>query len=247
MHKYFNVFLQFDHPLFYRTVEDAIKNSAKGYVCVVDANVLTIAQKDLSYRQILNQSLVNTCDGSSIALMASKIHKKDYKALNGPEIFEHYIEMGYVQLLLGSNDETSNEIKSMLRSKGINDNHLSVLSLPFKSVEEFDYPAIATQINTIRPAIIWVSLGAPKQEVFMANILPYLAMGVMFGIGAAFNFYTGKIGLPSTKIGKLKLIWVSRIISEPKKQIKRILPYLFMMPTLYWQEMKNFKVEHKRD
>jgi N-acetylglucosaminyldiphosphoundecaprenol N-acetyl-beta-D-mannosaminyltransferase len=239
MKQYFNVFLEFDHAVFYRAVESTIKNRSKGYICVVDANVLTMAQKNLPYQQVLNEAMINTCDGSSIAMMASWAHHETFRALNGPEIFEHYIENDYKQLLLGSTPETTDRIKEVLVNKQMNTTHLQMLALPFVSVEDFDYSAIAEEINMISPDIIWVSLGAPKQEIFMNKILPYLDRGVMFGIGAAFNFYIGDLNIPRFRIGGLKFIWVNRLISEPRKLLKRVLPYIAMMPRLYFEERKK--------
>lgn len=239
MREYFNIFLEFNHELLKSTIEESIANKKKGYVCVVDANVLTIAQKDDKFRKVINDALVNTCDGSSIAMLAGSIYKQKFRALNGPEIFSYYIEKRYSQLLLGSDESTSQQIKDILKGKGIDNSHLSVMPLPFKTVESFDYEGIARQINELKPEIIWVSLGAPKQEMFMSNLLPYLDNGVMFAIGAAFNFYIGKIALPDTKIGGLKFIWVSRIFSEPKKQLSRILPYLKILPGLYIRERRK--------
>ncbi|WP_301921455.1 WecB/TagA/CpsF family glycosyltransferase, partial [Ferruginibacter sp.] len=119
--------------------------------------------------------------------------------------------------------------------------HLQTLSLPFLPVENFDYQLIAAQINSIAPDIIWVSLGAPKQEIFMNKILPFLNRGIMFGIGAAFNFYIGALNIPRFKIGSLKFIWVNRLFNEPRKLIKRLLPYIAMMPRLYFAERKKAK------
>lgn len=241
MQKYFNVTLEFDHSRLKDVIENTITNRGKGYVCIVDANVLTISQKNEKYCEVLNQSIVNSCDGSSIALLAGLAHKQKFRAWNGPDIFRHYIEKKYIQLLLGSTVETSNEIKNILKKTGIDNSHISVLPLPFKSVADFNYVEIAKSINEINPDIIWVSLGAPKQEFFMNKLLPYLSRGVMFGIGAAFNFYIGKINLPNAKVGALKFIWISRIFSEPKKQISRIIPYLLLMPSLYLSETKKLK------
>ena len=75
----------------------------------------------------------------------------------------------------------------------MNDINIQAISLPFMPVENFDYQSIANKINKIEPDIIWVSLGAPKQEIFMNKIKPLLNHGVLFGIGAAFNFYIGKL------------------------------------------------------
>ena len=167
MQKYFNIFLEFNHKNLYHVIEDTITNSDKGYVCVVDANVLTMAQNDLIYQNILNNSLINTCDGSSIAMLAGWVHHQKFRALNGPEIFEKYIEKDYRQILLGSTQETTDRIKEVLNRKNCNANHLQAISLPFLPAESFNYKAIAASINNLKADIIWVSLGAPKQEIFM--------------------------------------------------------------------------------
>ena len=239
METYFNIFLEFDHALIKETIESGILKNEKSYVCIVDANVLTIAQKSSCYRNVINEALVNSCDGSSIAMLAGRLHKKKLTALNGPTIFSYYIEKKYSQLLLGSNEETSNEIKAILANKGIDNTHIMVMPLPFKSVEDFDYQGIAKQVNQLNPDIIWVSLGAPKQEFFMYRLLPYINRGIMFGIGAAFNFYTGKISMPNSKIGALKFIWISRLFNEPSKQLSRIIPYIKLLPKLYMEERKK--------
>lgn len=246
MRKYFNILLEFDEQVLKNTIQQAMSQKRKGYVCVVDANVLTVAQKNHQFLSILNNSMVNTCDGSSIATIASLIHEKKLRAFNGPQLFTHFIEKDYSQLLLGSNETTSNKIKETLNNKGCSSSHLNILSLPFKEVDEFDYAEIASNINILKPDIVWVSLGAPKQEIFMSKLLPYIDSGVMIGIGAAFNFYIGEIALPKFKIGALKFIWISRILSDPMKQISRILPYLKILPKLYFQEKRKFNIQNQK-
>jgi len=241
MKKYFNVHIEFDHPTFYSTIEESIRKERPGYICVVDANVLTISQTNPNYLKVLNESIVNTCDGSSIATMAGIIHKQKYRALNGPEIFDKYIEKNYKQLLLGGTDAISNRIKGQLKQKGINSDHVILLPLPFLDIEDFNFRKIASEINSIKPDIIWVSLGAPKQEFFMNRILPYLDKGIMFGIGAAFNFYVGDLRMPTIQIGGLRFIWLNRLINEPNKLVKRIIPYILTIPSLFLSELKRRK------
>jgi N-acetylglucosaminyldiphosphoundecaprenol N-acetyl-beta-D-mannosaminyltransferase len=240
--QYFNVNLEFDHSIIHKTIIDFVDNHKKGYICVIDNNVITIAQKKDYYRNILNSSTINTCDGSSIATLAGMIYKKKFRALNGPDLFSFYIEKSeYRQLLLGSSETVSNEIRQHLSEKGLPNEHLQMIPLPFLSVEQFDYHAIAKTINTLNPDIIWVSLGAPKQEVFMSEILPHLNQGLMFGIGAAFNFYTGKIDIPKFHIGAFRFIWLSRLITEPKKMFYRHLKYILLIPHLYFSEKRILK------
>jgi len=241
MQKYFNIFLEFNHKKFYGIIEDTIQKHSLCYVCVVDANVLTIAQHNLPYQHVLNNSLINTCDGSSIAMVAGWVHHQKFRALNGPEIFEHYIEKDYKHILLGSTSETTQQIKEVLIRKNLNSINIKTIPLPFLSVESFDYQSIAKEINQLKPDIIWVSLGAPKQEIFMNKILPFLDQGVMFGIGAAFHFYIGKLNVPHFKLGSLRFIWLNRLFNEPNKLIQRLIPYMAIMPSLYLEERKNRK------
>lgn len=239
MDKFFNVSLEFDHSIFHSIISETIALNGKGYVCVVDANVLTIAQKEDLYRRILNESLVNTCDGSSIAVMAGMIYHAKYRALNGPEIFENYVERPFKQVFLGSTEEVVEKIKQKLILNGVETTFIYSFCLPFCDVNEFDYMGIAEELNKLNPDIIWVSLGAPKQEKFMAKLLPYLNKGVMIGIGAAFNFYIGNLNIPRFSVGRLKFIWVNRLIKEPRKLIGRIVPYILSIPVLYFQEKKR--------
>ena len=234
----FNIRIEFEPQVLRDTIERHVKEKEKAYVCVVDANVITIAQKDLQYREIVKNSTINTCDGSSIAKMVNKIYGTDYHAYNGPEVFEYYIERPYKHVLVGNTIAKVEQIKAFVKQKGF-DVDLQHVDVPFVPVEAFDYAAIAGQINELKPDIVWVSLGAPKQEKFIANIFPYVEQGVFFGIGAAFNFYTGDLHNNKKEVGGLRFIWLERIFKEPKKQLKRVGGYLLAMPKMYLEERKK--------
>lgn len=239
MQKYFNVRLEFDHVRIHNTIKQKIKSGGKGYICMVDSNVLTIAQKDKEYRLVLNQAMVNACDGSSIAAFCGLIHGERFTTLSGPDIFEIYIQKPYKNLLLGSTEEIVNKLQRMMLQKGLSTDNIKHISLPFKPVEEFDYRSIARQINQLGPDLIWVSLGAPKQEKFIKKIMPYLNRGILFGVGAAFNFYIGEIRLSAYKMGAFSFTWSNRLLHEPVKIGKRILPYLLLLPKLCWNEYRK--------
>lgn len=234
----FNIHIEFDSKVFCKTVEDYIANKKKAYVCVVDANVITIAQKDLKYREIVKGANINTCDGSSISKMVNSIYGTKYSAFNGPELFEYYIERPYKHVLVGNTQKKVDQIKAKVAEKGLSLD-LTHVDVPFVPVEEFDYPAIAKQINELKPDIVWVSLGAPKQETFIHNIFPYIEQGVLFGIGAAFNFYTGDLHNNKKEIGGLRFIWLERIFKEPKKQLSRVGKFLMAVPKMYFEERRK--------
>lgn len=231
----FNIKLEFNHDAFRKAIEKCISDKDKGYVCVVDGNVLTMAQKDKSYRDIVNNAYVNTCDGSSIAKMCNRIYGTNYTAFTGPHVFAEYIEKNiYRQLLIGNTEERFNNIKAKLEHNGKSSDHLFYLPLPFAKINDFDYEGIGRQINELKPDLIWVSLGAPKQEMFCSRILPHIDKGLLFGIGAAFNFYIGEIA-------ESRFIWFKRLFQEPKKQINRCKNYLLVMPRLYMEEKNKSK------
>ncbi len=238
----FNIKLEFNHDAFRHAVNKCVAEKGKGYVCVVDGNVLSQAQFNADYNKIINDAYINTCDSSYIAKMASDIYGQKFESFNGPMVFNEFIERPYKQLLLGNTVETYNKIKTKLKERtGCNEN-LCYLALPFVSVDDFIFAEIAKEVNKLKPDIIWVSLGAPKQEIFMSRILPYLEQGIMFGIGAAFNYYSGDLALTGASIGPYRLIWLQRIIQEPRKQIRRCWNFMKVIPKLKYQEKKKLKV-----
>ena len=235
----FNIKIEFDHDAFRQAVESCIAEKGKGYVCVIDGNVLTMTHKNAEYQNVVENALVNTCDSSYIAKMASDIYGKRFISLNGPTIFKEYIKKPFKQLLLGNTEETYRTIVNKLAENGGDPNNLKYLPVPFAQIEDFDYAKIGADINEIKPDIIWVSLGAPKQERFMYRLLPYLDSGVMFGIGAAFNYYAGLIKETKFEIGSQRFIWLQRIFEEPKKQIRRCWNFLLVIPRIRKEEIRR--------
>ncbi len=237
----FNIKLEFNQTAFRNAIEKCVSRKGKGYVCVVDGNVLSMTYKDPDYRKVVKNALVNTCDSSYIAKMAGDIYNEKFVSLNGPMLFREYIMKPYKQLLLGNTEETYQAIVNKLKEDGGNPDNLKYLPVPFAKVDEFDYAGIANQVKEINPDIIWVSLGAPKQERFMSRLLPFIDRGVMFGIGAAFNYYSGKIKETKTEIAGIRLIWLQRIFEEPKKQLRRCWNFLMVIPKLMKEEKQRKK------
>ena len=240
MKKYFNINFQFNHQELEKTIEET-SHEDKGYCCFVDATSLVYSYKNEKFRNILNTSLVNSCDGSYIALLASKIHDEQFKEYIGPDFFKKFIYKSYPQFVIGNTKEVFDKIKVKLELNGNDTSNLFFIPLPYKGVNEFDYQKIAFQINQKHPRFIWVSLGAPKQEEFMFKLLPHIEKGVMIGVGAALNYFTGEVKDIPDWARKTRLIWLHRIFTEPKKQIKRCSEIVMILPKLYRLEKKQIK------
>ena len=241
MNKYFNIYIEFDKNNIVKKINDCIEQNQKGYVCVIDGNVLATTYKQKEYQDIINGALVNTCDGSSIALLAGTIHKSKFETYTGPEIFSKYVGKNYTQYFLGNTDENLLGLKNKFEVLGHNLTNFTFKSLPYKSVEDFDYQTIANEIQLFSPDIIWVSLGAPKQEIFISKLYPYLDKGLLFAIGAAFNLYLGddKNRRAPKVMRRMKLEWLFRLTQEPQKQFSRIKLYLELLPRIIIEEVRK--------
>ncbi len=115
-------------------------------------------------------------------------------------------------------------------------------SPPFAAVDSFDYEGIAKKVNASGADIIWVSLGAPKQEEFMYRLKPFLTKGVMVGVGAAFTFYGDDTQKRAPQIIRnLHLEWLYRLMKDPKKTFSRVKREIYFLPGLIYKEIKKRK------
>lgn len=248
MQKYFNVNLEFDSSKVDNIIHDAIEHGERGYVCSVESNNLTVANKNEKFGEVVNNALVNICDGSVLALILGKIHGQNFKSYVGADLFLNYVHRKcYKQYFLGNTRDVLDGLRNNLKNIDSKIESMSFVELPFRKVEDFDYKAIATHINEIDPDIIWVSLGAPKQEFFMANLLPHINRGVMFGFGAIFNFNSGtnQVKRAPSWMRQLKLEWLYRACEEPKKNIPRYWNFIKIMPSLIINERRKVRAEKR--
>lgn len=242
--KYFNVRLEFDKEMFDKTIFDTIAGGGKGYVCSVESNNLTVANTRPEFLEVLNGALVNNCDGSILAKILARIHKQPIDSYIGADIFIKYVRMcRFRQYFLGNTPEVLNGLKENLSKIDAKIADMQFETLPFRSVDEFDYQGIADKINADNPDIIWVSLGAPKQEMFMSRLEPYLNRGVMFGFGAIFNFNSGVSHVKRAPewMLKLRLEWLYRAFNEPKKNVPRYWNFIKILPRLIREERRKVK------
>lgn len=244
MEKYFNINYEFDQNKVDQIIFDKISNKKKGYVCSLDGNNFAIANSNPDHLDVLNKAIVNNCDSSWIPVIINKIYGTNYKNYCGTDLFIKYVRMcKYRQFFLGSSLEILKRLKHNLSKIDFKISEMQFETLPIRKVEDFDFVRIAEMINIDKPDIIWVSLGAPKQEKFMSLLLPYLDQGVMFGYGAIFNVFAEMPGLKRAPkfMVKMKLEWLFRLTQEPKKQFKRARFFLSILPKLIIEEYKSKK------
>ena len=241
---YFNVNFEFDKEKINKTIHQCIEKGIPEYICSVDGNSLISANKDPHHLQALNGAVINLCDSAWTPIFVNYIYRTKYKNYTGADLFLEYIKRKqYRQFFLGSTPKTMYGLQKELSKidNSILDMHFE--TLPFRNVEDFDYKGIAKMVNDDNPDIIWVSLGAPKQEQFMFRLKPFLNRGVMFGFGAIFNFNSG---FPDQKrapqwIRNLRLEWFYRLLQEPKRMWRRYWNVFRSFPQLIKNEMEVAK------
>ena len=243
MNTYFNINYEFDKQKVHRAIEEA----KKGYICVADGVVLNNANRDEEYLKVVNGGLFAICDSSWVPLYLKSIYGIKYEQYCGADIFKDIVSSRkYRMIFMGTSQKTLDGLQKGIMAMNPEVKDMKFVELPFRDVEDFDYPAIANMIEEDGAKIIWVALGAPKQEKFMNRLLPYLKSGVMIAVGAAFKFYSGTDEKRCPKwIQKHHLEFVYRICQDPKKQLKRCFWIVATLPKLYYEEWKRKNAKSK--
>lgn len=244
MQYFFGLKFEFSHLSLLNIVDDAILADRTGYVCALDGNNVATAIDNPAYKEILNGAIVNNVDSNWVTMMVNRIYDTNYEHYCSSDLFVDILnKKKYRQFFLGSRKDILDSLKEKLSLKydtAIAD--MPFMELPFCKLDQFDYMGIAEKINAYSPDIIWVSLGAPKQEAFMQKLQPYLKKGVMFGVGAIFNFFSGlkevERRAPQWLI-RIKMEWLYRLLSNPKKQFGRCWKIVRILPKAYGFERKK--------
>ena len=149
-------------------------------------------------------------------------------------------ERKYRMIFLGSQQEVLDSLKKNLIEWNEQIADMKFVELPFCNIDEFDYASIGRMVNEDKADIIWVALGAPKQEFFMHRLQPHLDRGVMIAVGAAFKFYSdlAEKRAPEWMV-KNHLEFMNRIWQDPRKQVKRCYHIMKSLPRILVTEIKK--------
>ncbi|MDH6342258.1 N-acetylglucosaminyldiphosphoundecaprenol N-acetyl-beta-D-mannosaminyltransferase [Parabacteroides sp. PFB2-12] len=241
METYFNIRYEFDKKQVHTAIEERLRQEGADYICVADGVILNIANRKPDYLQVVNGGMFSICDSGYVPLYIQWLYDRRFEQYCGSQIFMDIIQSRrYRMIFMGTSQATLDGLKENLTQWNPEVEAMTFYELPFRSVEEFDYPAIANMIETDGAEIIWVALGAPKQEIFMNRLKPHLQRGVMIAVGAAFKFFSGtEVKRAPEWMIKARLEFLYRIFSEPKKQLKRCAWIVITLPRILFIEWKR--------
>lgn len=204
----------------YNKIEQTVITQSKSRLYSIDLTNFSRAFFDDKYIRLLENSEIHCVDSSWLPLLLK--YKFDIKINHSSltDVFDTLIvNENYRHLILGG---PQSKLENFARNTRFMKTNMDLYELPFATVNEFDYQQISSKINEGSYDFIWVSLGAPKQEMFIDKVFPLIDRGIICGCGYIIDIYSGSKRAPSF-IQKLRLEWVFRLFQNPKKQLPRVL------------------------
>jgi N-acetylglucosaminyldiphosphoundecaprenol N-acetyl-beta-D-mannosaminyltransferase len=207
------------------TIDAWIADHEREYICVANVHTVMESQRDSRLRDIHNQAGMVTPDGMPLVWVSHRKGFSDVRRVYGPDLMlvlcEHSIEQKYKHYFYGGAEGIPEKLVSNLKEKFPGLQVVGMHSPPFRDLTPTEQEQIIDKINAANPDIIWVGLGAPKQEYWMVNYRARLNAPVLIGVGAAFDFHSGVKKQAPLWMQRNGLEWLFRLVSEPRRLWKR--------------------------
>ncbi|MEC5218599.1 N-acetylglucosaminyldiphosphoundecaprenol N-acetyl-beta-D-mannosaminyltransferase [Actimicrobium sp. GrIS 1.19] len=196
------------------------------YVCICNAHsVVTVAQ-DADFRRIVDGADMATPDGAPVAVMLRKTGHAGQQRINGPDLMWKYCALaaqrGESIYLYGGQQRTLETLQQQLKQSFPGLIIAGAYSPPYRSMTDEEDAADVERINMSGAGTVWVSLGCPKQEQWMAAHRGRIH-AVMIGVGAAFDYHAGTLQRAPLWMQHAGLEWLYRLVSEPRRLWRRYL------------------------
>jgi N-acetylglucosaminyldiphosphoundecaprenol N-acetyl-beta-D-mannosaminyltransferase len=195
------------------------------YVTICNVHVVVSASRDAVYREVINGSDMATPDGAPVAWMLRRQGFANQPRISGPDVMWALCERAAVAGLpvccYGSTEETLTLLKTRLLA-AFPALRITMESPPFRALTADEDVAAVGRINASGAGIVFVGLGCPKQERWMAEHRGRVN-AVMIGVGAAFDFHAGTVQRAPAWMRNNGLEWLHRLASEPGRLWKRYL------------------------
>ena len=195
-------------------------------VCICNAHSVVTARRDAGFMRVLRSADLATPDGTPVAWMLRRQGAAGQTRVNGPDLMRDFCaqaaQHGEPIFLFGSTETTLLRLQTQLRQSFPALRIAGALSPPFRPLSAEEDEAVVQQINASGASTLWVSLGCPKQELWMAAHRGRV-QAVMVGVGAAFDFHAGTVKRAPPWMREHGLEWLHRLVSEPRRLWRRYL------------------------
>jgi N-acetylglucosaminyldiphosphoundecaprenol N-acetyl-beta-D-mannosaminyltransferase len=209
-------------------MDGLIDRDGRGYVCAAPVHALMVAQDDAEMLAALRGSTMVVPDGMPVVWAANMLGERLGDRVYGPELMQRYsrhsAERGHRVWLYGGRDQGSLvQLALSLRRDHPGIQVVGGYSPPFRPLSQDEEDTVVRQINEARPDVLWVGIGVPKQEKWMARMRDRLDVPVMCGVGAAFDFHAGRVSMAPAWMQERGLEWIYRTMQEPRRLLGRYL------------------------
>lgn len=213
------------------TIEGWIEGGVRNYVCVTGAHGIIESRSNERLRAIYNNAGLSTPDGMPLVWMARALGHASTQRVYGPDLMlalsARSAERGYRNFYYGGGEGVADLLRQALESRFPNLEVAGTHTPPYRRLTAEEDAAVVEKINAARPDIVWVGLGAPKQEFWMAEHFGRIDAPVMIGVGAAFDFLSGLKAQAPSWMQRTGLEWFYRLVTEPRRLWRR---YLSVVP-----------------
>jgi N-acetylglucosaminyldiphosphoundecaprenol N-acetyl-beta-D-mannosaminyltransferase len=216
-----------------RTMEwmDAMVGARRrGYICCAPVHTVMLCREDPDLRAAVLRSSMTVPDGQPLVWALRALGHPLPDRVYGPDLMAAYCERstlnGTSQYLYGGRDlEALRRLERSLLDRYPGLRIAGGHSPPHRPLQADEEREVAERINRARPDVVWVGIGVPKQEKWMARMREALEAPVLVGVGAAFDFHAGLVPQAPPSLQRAGLEWAYRLAREPRRLWRRYLAY----------------------
>jgi len=228
------------HELF-DELDRGISSGSKQQICFVPSNSILAAQKDQAAMIAYQNSAYVICDAVPVKWASSFLGKPLKERITGfdffPDFISHAAKKGYRIFLLGAKDGVAEQLKKKYSSLYPSIQIVGVYSPPFAQYfSEAENRKMIDMINQSSADVLFVSLTAPKQDIWIHDHLDQLNVKIAAGVGAAFDAENGSISRAPKIMQQMGMEWFYRFLQEPKRLFRR---YFLEAPVFLWLIFKE--------
>jgi N-acetylglucosaminyldiphosphoundecaprenol N-acetyl-beta-D-mannosaminyltransferase len=221
-----------DYDRTMEAMDELVETRERGYFCAAPVHAVMMARDEPETAAALEGATMVVPDGMPLVWAANLLGERLQDRVYGPELMLRYsarcAERGHRVWLYGGRDQGSlAQLTLSLRRLNPGIRIVGGYSPPFRPLTKAESDALVEQINEDRPDVLWVGIGVPKQEKWMARMRDRLDVPVMCGVGAAFDFHAGRVSMAPRWMQERGLEWIYRIAQEPRRLLPR---YLWFNP-----------------
>jgi N-acetylglucosaminyldiphosphoundecaprenol N-acetyl-beta-D-mannosaminyltransferase len=216
-----------------RTIEwmdSVIERRWHGYVCVCNVHTVMASAEDPELRTALMGSSLNVPDGQPLVWAINALGNSLAGRVYGPELMSracgHAAENGHRYYLYGGRNQGALvQLALNLRQRHPGVRIVGGYAPPHRPLTPEEQDAVAEEINRSRADVVWVGIGVPKQEKWMAQMRERLDAPLLIGVGAAFDFHAGLVPQAPKWLQAAGLEWAYRLAHEPRRLWRRYFRY----------------------